>query len=189
MELIDTQSLFKRKKVGALYLRSKKDNYRIAEVYISPYIPYKNVIDTLDDKIKKFKKKMLKYFSYEIINNCLIKLYFDFDACKQELDIDVNEFLPIPYLIKIDIADEEKKESKQNYFLYLITERIINYENKVFDIVLKKAQVPNNEEFVITQTKVFYLEYYITHKYEEDWIKLWLFKNEMELKKNKYNYF
>ena len=189
MELIDTQSLFKRKKVGALNLRSKKDNYRIAAVYISPYIPDKNVIDTFDDKIKKFKKKMLKYFSYEIINNSLIKLYFDFDACKQELDIDVNEFLPIPYLIKIDIADEEKKESKQNYFLYLITERIINYENKVFDIVLKKAQVPNNEEFVITQTKVFYLEYYITHKYEEDWIKLWLYKNEMELKKNKYNYF
>ena len=179
MEFNNAQELFKRKRVGKMIIESKKNNYKIASVNISPYLPNKENIDKFDDKIKKFFNLMLKYFTYEIIYNSTIKLYFDFNTCKEELGIDVNEVLPIPYLIKIDIIDEEKKEAKQ--CLHLITEKITNYKNKIFDIVLKKVFFNDNEDFVIVKSNFFYLEYYIVHKYEEEWIKFWLYKNKKEV--------
>ena len=178
MELNNTQELFKRKRVGKLIIDSKKNNYKISSINISPYLPNKKEIDRFDEKTKKFFNIMLKYFSYEIIYNSTIKLYFDFDACKEELGIDVNKDLPIPYLIKIDIIDEEKIEAKK--CLHLITEKITNYKNKIFDIILKKVSFTYNEVFVIVKSDFFYSDYYIVHKYEEDWKKFCLYKHQKE---------
>ena len=96
---------------------------------------------------------MLKYFSYEIIINQEIKFFFDFDTCRKELDIDVEEYLPYPYLIEIHIIDMNQNAKRRNYILSLITEEISDYKNGIFDITLKKAECPDNDDFVAFQSE------------------------------------
>ena len=43
----------------------------------------------------------------------MIKI-FDFETCKQELGIDINGELPIPYLITVNIIDKEVKYKIRN---------------------------------------------------------------------------
>lgn len=177
MKFNNTQDLLKRENIALINMSSKKDNYKIASVYISPY-----TLDKKNEEISnKFEKNMLKYFSYEIIHNIVIKLYFDFNKYKEDLGINANECLPIPYLIRIHIIDDEIKTTKKHYEMKLIADKIINYENEFFDINLKRADYPDNEDFVIIRAKIAFLDYYIVHKNEEDWIKLWIYKMKSEL--------
>ena len=150
MKFNNTQDLLKRENIALINMSSKKDNYKIASVYISPY-----TLDKKNEEISnKFEKNMLKYFSYEIIHNIVIKLYFDFNKYKEDLGINANECLPIPYLIRIHIIDDEIKTTKKHYEMKLIADKIINYENEFFDINLKRADYPDNEDFVIIRAKI-----------------------------------
>ena len=54
--------------------------------------------------------------------------------------------------------------------MYVITEKISNNGNRVFDIDLKKPNLPNNVDVVIIKSQTFYFNYYIAHKYEEDYV-------------------
>ena len=67
-----TKDLLQRKQVGKIIIDSKKDNYIITAVYISPY----TINIKKDENIKKFEEEMLKYFSYEIAFNSIIKFFF-----------------------------------------------------------------------------------------------------------------
>ena len=176
MELNENKDLlFRRKKVGFILISSKKEKYKIISVSITPYLADKN---KKDENSIETAWHMLKYFSYEIIVNSDIQLFFDFDSCKEELGIDVDGNLPIPYLIKIVIKKKEESEAKK-YTLSVIAEKILNSQNKIFDIKLKKIDCPNNDDFTIFQTENFYWEYYIVPKYEEDWKKFCLYKDLM----------
>ncbi len=174
MELIDNKDLlFRRKKIGFILISSKKENYKIISVYIRPYVTEKY---KLDEKTAEIIKKMRKYFSFEIIVNWDIQLFFDFDLCKEELGPDAWEHLPVPYLIKINIRNENKNASRINYSLSLITESITNNDNKVFDITLKKIDCPDNEDFVIIKSEHTFWQYYIVSKDEEEWKKMCLYE-------------
>ena len=177
MDSNTTEDLLRRKFVAKLEINSKKENYIITAVFISPY-----VINKKNDEItEKFSKKMLKYFSYELIFNSIIKLYFDFIKCKEETGIEVDKYLPIPYLIKVTILDKDIKADKKKFTLSLIAYDFGNYENKHFDVFLKKADLPDNNDFVIIREAIIFLEYYIVHKNEEDWKKLWIYKQKAEI--------
>ena len=177
MEINKTNNLLsKRKKVGYAIISSKNNNYKISSVYLSPYILKKKEDD---DLANKFEQKMLKYFSYEIIINQEIKFFFDFDTCRKELDIDVEEYLPYPYLIEIHIIDMNQNAKRRNYILSLITEEISDYKNGIFDITLKKAECPDNDDFVAFQSEKTFKEYYIVHKNEEDWKKFQIYQTLM----------
>ena len=69
-----TKDLLQRKQVGKIIIDSKKDNYIITAVYISPY----TINIKKDENIKKFEEEMLKYFSYEVAFNSIIKFFFFF---------------------------------------------------------------------------------------------------------------
>ena len=75
---------------------------------------------------------MLKYFSYEIFVNRDIRLFFDFESCKEELGIIINGELPIPYLITVNIVDKDEKAVKKDYYLNIIATIIKNQNNKIF---------------------------------------------------------
>ena len=178
MELNYTKDLLiKRKNVGFIVISSKKDNYKISSVDISEYENNENK-NKDDENCAKFEKNMLKYFSYEIMVNRDIELFFDFETCKQELGIDINGVLPIPYLITINIIDKEA--IKKNYYFKIIDKNIKNQNNKIFDIILEKADCSDNDDFVIFQSKDYYNAYFIVHKYEEDWKKFCLYREKME---------
>ena len=180
MELNYTKDLLiKRKNVGFIVISSKKDNYKISSVDISEYENDVNK-NKDDENCAKFEKNMLKYFSYEILVNRDIELFFDFETCKQELGIDINGVLPIPYLITINIIDKEA--IKKNYYFKIIAKNIRNQSNKIFDIILEKADCSDNDDFVIFQSKDYYNAYFIVHKYEEDWKKFCLYREKMEFK-------
>ena len=177
MELIDNKDLlFRRKKIGFMLINSKKEDFKIVSVYIRPYVTEK---DKLDEKTIQIIKKMRKYFSFEIIVNWDIQLIFDFDSCKEELGPDSWEHLPVPYLIIINIRNENKNASRINYTLSLITETITNNDNKVFDITLKKIDCPGNEDFVIIKSEHTFWEYYIVPKDEELWKRMSLYKDSL----------
>ena len=180
MELNSTKdSLAKRKRVGFILISSKRDNYKISFVDISEYETNK-IKD--DEKCAKFEKYMLKYFSYEIFVNRDIRLFFDFESCKEELGIIINGELPIPYLITVNIVDKDEKAVKKDYYLNIIATIIKNQNNKFFDIILKKVDCPGNDDFIIFQSKDYYNAYYIVHKYEEDWKKFCLYREKIEFK-------
>ena len=180
MELNATKDLLiKRKRVGFILISSKRDNYKISSVYISEYEGNKNKDDA---KCAKFEKHMLRYFSYELLVNWDIRLFFDFEACKEESGIDINGELPIPYLITVNIVDEDEKAIKKDYCLDIIATIIKKKNNKKYDIILKKVNCFGNDDFVIFQSKDTYNEYYIVHKYEEDWKKFCLYREKMEFK-------
>ena len=65
MDSNTTEDLLRRKFVAKLEINSKKENYIITAVFISPYVINKKN----DESAEKFAKKMLKYFSYELIFN------------------------------------------------------------------------------------------------------------------------
>jgi hypothetical protein len=67
-----TKDLLQRKQVGKIIIDSKKDNYIITAVYISPY----TLNIKKDENIKKLEEEMFKYFSYEITFNSIIKFFF-----------------------------------------------------------------------------------------------------------------
>ena len=113
MDSNTTKILLQRKFLGKIEINSKKDNYIITAVFISPYF-----IDKENDEIiEKFSKNMLKYFSYEINFNRYINLFFDFIKCKEETGIEVNKNLPIPYLVKVHILDKDENAEKKNLHL------------------------------------------------------------------------
>jgi hypothetical protein len=172
MDSNTTNDLLQRKFLGTIEINSKKDNYIITAVFISSY-----AINKKDDEItKKFANNMLKYFSYEIKFNRNIILYFDFIKCKEETGIEVNKYLPIPYLIRVHILDKDEKAEKKKFALSLIAYDFDIYENKSFYIFLKKADLPNNDDFVIINECSFI--FYIVHKYEEDWKRFMLYKEK-----------
>ena len=176
MDSNTTNDLLQRKFVAKVEINSKKDNYIITAVFISPYaINIKN-----DEVTKKFAKNMLKYFSYEISFNCIFNLYFDFIKCKEETEIEVDKYLPIPYLIRVHILDKNAKTEKKKFTLSLIAYDFDNYKNKSFDVFLKKADLPDNDDFVIIRECVVFYEYYIVHKYEEDWKRFMIYKDKAE---------
>ena len=121
---------------------------------------------------------MLKYFSYEIAFNSIIKFYFDFDKCIKELGVDVNDNLPIPYLIKINIIDKNIKNGKNSFLFSVIADRIENYNNKCFDIFFKKLDLPENEDFALVRAEIVFIEHFIVHKSEEEWKKLKIYKDK-----------
>ena len=172
-----TKDLLQRKQVGKIIIDSKKDNYIITAVYISPY----TINIKKDENIKKFEEEMLKYFSYEIAFNSIIKFFFDFDKCIKELGIDVNDNLPIPYLIKINIIDKEIKTGNNSFLFSVITERIEKYYNEDFNIYFKKLDIPGNEEFSLIRAEIIFIEYFIVHKSEEEWKKLKIYKDKASM--------
>lgn len=175
MDLNTTETLLQRKFVANINISSKKENYIITAVFISPY-----TIDKKDEDLtEKFSKNMLKYFSYEINFNRHIDLFFDFIKCKEETGIEVDKNLPIPYLVKVHILDKDEKAKKKKFILSLIAYDFCNYENKNFDVYLKKADLPDNDDFVIMRERVIFYEYYIVHKYEEDWKRLMIFQDKL----------
>lgn len=173
MQFYDNKKLLLRRKIiGSIRLSSKKENLIISSVYISPN---STEVKKNDEKISKFEKNMLSYFSCEIIMNSEITFFFDFEKCKQDLDIDISEFLPIPYLIKIEIKNKDEKIAKKKFILNLITESILNYNNGVYDIFLKKIESPGSEDFIIFKSIPTFREYYITLRDEENWKKSMLY--------------
>ena len=121
---------------------------------------------------------MLKYFSYEMYGNDYIILYFDFDLCNKELKINVNDGLPVPYLLQIFIIDKLLNSNKNEFVLSLVIEEITRTEENICNLELKKAAISNNEDFVFIRPRIWYDEIYIVHKYEEDWKKLWILENK-----------
>ena len=173
MDSIFCKDLKKRKEIAMLDLSSKKDNYEISSIYIN-YIAPKEEID--EEKNKNIKKKMLKFISYEISEGYIAKLFFDFDSCKQEFGIDVRKNLPYQFLIKIHIIDTDIKNTQKKFVLTLIANNISNFDDKIFYVDLKKAECQNNDDFVLYRPGFMFNQYYIVHKYEEDWKKLWVYQ-------------
>ena len=178
MDLNNSNDLLKRKKIGMMDLCSKNENYEITSIYIKRYISKDKIPSELS---LKFEKKMLKYFSYEISRGFYVRLFFDFISCKQELGIDINGSLPVPYLLRINIIDNDIKATKKNYVLSLIANEINNYEDRIFDITFKKVDCPENDDFVLYFPGL-YGEHYIVHKYELDWKKYWLLEQKKYIK-------
>ena len=81
----------------------------------------------------------------------------------------------------MNILDKDIKADKKKFTLSLIAYDFGNYENKHFDVFLKKADLPDNNDFVIIREAIIFLEYYIVHKNEEDWKKLWIYKQKAEI--------
>ena len=169
MKLNDSKELSKRKDVGFLSITSKRDNYVISSIKIDRYI---NNDIKYDERSLNFKKKMLKYFSYEMFGNDNFALYFNFDFCKRETGIDVTEDLLIPYLIEVHIKDITN--NNKEYVLSLYTSKIYSYANS---IELKKVDGPGNDDFVIFRPRDLYGLIFIVHKNEEYWKKLSLIDN------------
>ena len=64
------------------------------------------------DKNKGFSiKSRLPQINQKINEAPFVYIQSDFDKCIKELGIDVNDNLPIPYLIKINIIDDKIKET------------------------------------------------------------------------------
>ncbi len=172
MKSNNSEELSKRKEVGFLKITSKKDNFEISSIKIGKYI---NDNIQYDEKSLNFKKKMLKYFSYEMCGKDNVFLYFNFDFCERDSGIDACKGLLIPYLIEIHIKDTTNDSKK--YVLSLFSDRMYPYENS---IELKKVDCPGNDDFVVFKPRQLLglgLSY-IVPKNEEDWKKLSL----MELK-------
>ena len=170
MKLNDSKELLKRKDVGFISITSKRDNYVISSIKIDRYI---NNDIKYDERSLNFKKKMLKYFSYEMCGNDNFFLYFNFDFCERDTGIDVTKDLLIPYLIEVHIKDITNNNKK--YVLSLYTSRIYSYANS---IELKKVDCPGNDDFAIFRPRNLYGLIFIVHKNEEDWKKLSLIENE-----------
>ena len=170
MKSITSKDLLNRDEIGRMSLSSKMDNYEITSIYIKKF-KQKNIMEKMGIK---FEEKMLKYLSYELFDNDYIILYFDFETCIKELGINVSEGLPIQYLLEIIIIDKDANSNKKEYILSLIIEEIRKINGKYGSVELKKASVPENDDFVLVRPRILFDLIYIVHKYEEDWKKLWI---------------
>ena len=166
MKFNDSEELSKRKDVGFFNLTSKSNNFIISAININRYINYDI---KYEERSLDFKKKMLKYLSYEMFGNDNFCLYFNFDFCERDSEINATKELLIPYLIEVHIKDttNESKEYKLSLFAYKI-------DSCDKSIKFKKVDCNGNDDFVVFRPPELYGQFLIVPKNEEYWKKLQL---------------